>query len=62
MLRSFLLCAALMIGLSCLPGCGGGGTEAEFAPSAAQTPEEIQEAADYEAEMKRVEQETYKNQ
>jgi hypothetical protein len=34
-----LLFAAML----CLPGCGGGGGEAEFTPSPAQTEEEMNE-------------------
>lgn len=54
---SFAICFTAC--LFCLPGCGGGGGEAEFTPSTAQTPEEIQEAEDYEKEFSEREAQEY---
>ncbi|GAB5517631.1 hypothetical protein [Rhodopirellula baltica] len=45
--------------LFCLTGCGGGG-DAEFVPSDAQTAEEIQESEDYENEFLEREKQQYK--
>ncbi len=44
-----LLCFSLIVGLCCLPGCGGGGGEAEFDPSGVEEPtaEEQKETDDY---------------
>lgn len=48
-----MLCLSVIVGLCYLPGCGGGGGEAEFDPSAVseQTGDELQEEAEYEKFM-----------
>ena len=47
MARYLLSCMALFACLCSLPGCSGGGGEAEFKESAAMTPQEEQEMEDY---------------
>ncbi|MDV6030417.1 MAG: hypothetical protein F9B45_09985 [Phycisphaera sp. RhM] len=60
MARQLLSLMALAFLLCALPGCGSGGGEATFEETTAQTPEEVQEAQDYEEMLRKQEQENFK--
>ena len=51
MVRYFPSVLVLLVSLCCLPGCAPSGGEAEFVPSASQTPEELQEEEEYNKMM-----------
>lgn len=61
MLRA-IACSVIMVSFFCfLPGCGGGGSEPVFEESLTQTAEEVSEAEDYEAMLKKQDQDDFSN-
>ncbi|WP_182871376.1 hypothetical protein [Stieleria mannarensis] len=60
MTRSLLCVIALACVVFVVPGCGRGSGEATIEDTTAQTPEEVQEAEDYEEMLRKQEQENFK--
>ena len=58
MARYFLSCMILFACFCCLPGCTGGGGEAEFVPTVDQTADELAEEEAYNKMMEEQDAET----